>query len=54
MSIETLLDISSLSLEEVTRRLKVQEDRMDHADSNCDSGKLLYVERISRCLEGGE
>jgi hypothetical protein len=44
MSIETLLDISSLSLEEVTRHLKAQEDRMDRADSNRDSGKLLYAD----------
>jgi hypothetical protein len=39
-SIETLLDISALSPEKVTGCLKVQEDRMDHADSNCDLGKL--------------
>jgi hypothetical protein len=43
-SIETLLDISSLSLEEVTGRLKAQEDRMDRTDSNRDSGKLLYAD----------
>jgi hypothetical protein len=48
MSIETLLDISSLSLEEVTRRLKAQEDRMDRADSNRDSGKLLYADALGR------
>jgi hypothetical protein len=42
--IKTLLDISSLSLEEVTRCRKAQEDRMDRADSNRDSGKLLYAD----------
>jgi hypothetical protein len=47
-SIETLLDISSLSLEEVTGCLKVQEDRMDCADSNRDSGKLLYADAPHR------
>jgi hypothetical protein len=48
MSIETLLDISSLSLEEVTGRLNAQEDRMDRADSNRDSGKLLYGDVLGR------
>jgi hypothetical protein len=47
-SIETLLDISSLSLEEVTGCLKVQEDRMDRADSNRDPSKLLYVDAPRR------
>jgi hypothetical protein len=54
-SIEMLLDISSLSLEEVTRRLKAQEDRMDRVDSNCDSGKLLYANASGqRDRESGE
>jgi hypothetical protein len=48
MSIETLLDISSLSLEEVTGRLKAREDRMDRADSNRDPGKLLYADAPRR------
>jgi hypothetical protein len=47
-SIETSLDISSLSLEEVTRRLKAYEDRMDRADMNSDSGKLLYADALHR------
>jgi hypothetical protein len=55
MSIKTLLDISSLSLEEVTGRLKAQEDRMDNADSNRDSGKLLYADvPRQRDRESGE
>jgi hypothetical protein len=54
-SIKTLLDISCLSLEEVTGRLKAQEDRMDRADANRDSGKLLYVDALRwRDRESGE
>jgi hypothetical protein len=44
MLIGMLLDISSLSLEEVTGRLKAQEACMDRADSNHDSSKLLYAD----------
>jgi hypothetical protein len=47
-SIEMLLDISSLSLQEMTGRLKAQEDRMDRVDSNRDPGKLLYADAPSR------
>jgi hypothetical protein len=39
---------SPLSLEEVTGRLKAQEDRMDHADSSRDSDKLLYADAPRR------
>jgi hypothetical protein len=53
-SIETLLDIS-LSLEEGTRHLKAQEDRMDRTNSNHDSGKLLYADAPGwRDRESGE
>jgi hypothetical protein len=48
MSIERLLDISSLTLEEVTGHLKTQEDRMDRVDSNSNSGKLLYADAPGR------
>jgi hypothetical protein len=47
-SIETLLDISSFSLEEVTGRLKAQEDRMNRADSNRNSSKLLHADVSGR------
>jgi hypothetical protein len=54
-SIETLLDISSLSLEEVIGRLKAPEDRMDRADSNRDSGKVFYADVLGqRDRESGE
>jgi hypothetical protein len=44
MSIQTLLEIFSLLLEDVIGCLKVQEDRMVRANSNRDSGKLLYAD----------
>jgi hypothetical protein len=47
-SIETLLDISSLLLEEVIGCLKAQEERMDRADLNRFSGKLLYADAPGR------
>jgi hypothetical protein len=45
MSIETLLDISSLSLEEVTGRLKAQEERMARVDSNHDLASCCMLMR---------
>jgi hypothetical protein len=40
--IETLLDISTLSVEEVTVRLKIVEE--DNAAGNCDEGKFYLME----------
>jgi hypothetical protein len=42
LSIETLLDVSTLSLEEVTGCLKVVDD--DNGESSDAEGKLLLTE----------
>uniref|UniRef100_A0A0A9BD26 Uncharacterized protein n=1 Tax=Arundo donax TaxID=35708 RepID=A0A0A9BD26_ARUDO len=44
MSIETLLDILILSIEEVAGRMKVVEDRIDPPQSSREAGKLLLKE----------
>ena len=44
LSIETLLDLSTLTLEEVTWRLKVVEDRLDPEELPAIGGKLLLTE----------
>lgn len=43
LSIETLLDISTLSLEEVTGRLKAAEDAMPLPSSSSDNAGKLYL-----------
>ena len=44
LSIETLLDILELSLEEVTGRLKAVEDRLEAPEPPREQGKLLLTE----------
>lgn len=44
LSIETL-DISELSLEEVTSRLKVAEDRLELQEPSREHGRLLLTEQ---------
>lgn len=44
LSIETLLDISELSLEEVTGRLKAAEDRLEPPEPQREPGKLYLTE----------
>lgn len=53
LSIETLLDLSTLSIEEVTGRLKAVEDRFPASATNGADGKLLLTEEewITRMQE---
>jgi hypothetical protein len=48
LSIETLLDVSTLSIEEITGRLKAAED--DVAERSAMEGKLLLSERFAQNL----
>jgi hypothetical protein len=45
MSIETLLDFEQLTVEDVTGRLKMVQDREEgsHAEPGAAGGKLLYM-----------
>ncbi|VAH42548.1 unnamed protein product [Triticum turgidum subsp. durum] len=45
VSIETLLDLSELSVEELTGRLRVVEDRLDDGRESFGSGQLLFSKK---------
>ena len=44
LSIETMLDLSTLTIEDVTGRLQAVNKRMELATATTDSGKLLLTE----------
>jgi len=44
LSIEMMLDLSTLTIKDVTSHLRAMDERMDQATATTDSGKLLLTE----------
>ena len=45
LSIETMLDLSTLTIEDVTGQLRAVDEHLEQATATMDSGKLLLTEK---------